>query len=114
VHASADVLRLHDVIDGVNVKLAKAGGIREARRMIGLARMLGLQVMIGCMIESSLALTAAVHLAPLADYADLDALLLIDNDPFEGATMHEGRLTLPERPGLGVRPRAAGATSGQE
>ncbi|NBC16970.1 MAG: dipeptide epimerase [Bacteroidetes bacterium] len=103
VQTSTDVLRLHDAVDGVNVKLAKAGGLREARRMIGLARTLELRVMIGCMIESSLALTAAAHLAPLADYADLDAFLLIDDDPFVGATMQQGRLTLPERPGLGVQ-----------
>ncbi len=102
VQSAADILALAGAIDGVNLKLAKAGGLRETRRMIALARALGLQVMLGCMIESSVALTAAAHLAPLVDFADLDGYLHLANDPFEGMTMERGRLTIPDRPGLGV------------
>ena len=75
--------------------------------MIALARAFGMQVMIGCMIESSIAVTAAAHLAPLADFADLDANVLISNDPFDGVTLDGDRLVLPDRPGLGVVPHAA-------
>lgn len=102
VQSAADILALAGAIDGVNLKLAKAGGLRATRRMIALARALGLRVMLGCMIESSIALTAAAHLAPLVDFADLDGALHLANDPFEGMTMDRGRLTLPDRPGLGV------------
>ena len=73
--------------------------------MIAVARAHGLKVMLGCMIESSLAITAAAHLSPLVDTADLDGNLLVQDDPFEGATVEEGRLKLPARPGLGVVPR---------
>ncbi|MGB5343489.1 MAG: enolase C-terminal domain-like protein, partial [Thermoanaerobaculia bacterium] len=78
----------------------------EARRMIAVARAHGMQVMLGCMVESSLAITAAAHLSPLVDFADLDGNLLITDDPFVGAIVKGGRLVLPEEPGLGVRPRA--------
>jgi L-alanine-DL-glutamate epimerase-like enolase superfamily enzyme len=105
VQGIESVLPLSDLVDGINVKLAKTGGIRSAYQMITLARACGLKVMIGCMIESSVAVTAAAHLAPLADYADLDGNLLISNDPFSGVQMNEGYLTLPDRPGLGVIPR---------
>jgi L-alanine-DL-glutamate epimerase-like enolase superfamily enzyme len=94
------------LVDGINIKLAKCGGLRPARRIIALARAYGLKIMIGCMVESSVAVTAAAHLAPLVDYADLDANLLITNDPFRGARMVAGRLTLPDAPGLGVEPVA--------
>ena len=98
-----DIPPLADVADGINIKLMKCGGIREARRMIELARSLGLKVMLGCHIESSVSITAAAHLSPLADYADLDGNVLIDNDPFEGVTLDaDARLILPERPGLGL------------
>src|SRR5437899_12249256 len=80
----------------------KCGGIAEALRMIAVARAHGLKIMLGCMIESSLAITAAAHLSPLVDTADLDGNLLVQDDPFEGATVVEGRLVLPDRPGLGV------------
>lgn len=106
IQSAADILALAEAIDGVNLKLAKAGGLRETRRMIALARALGLQVMLGCMIESSVALTAAAHLAPLVDFADLDGYLHLANDPFEGMTMEQGRIGLPERSGLGVVERA--------
>lgn len=106
VHRAADIPRLSGAFDGINIKLMKCGGLGEARRMIAVARAHGMQVMLGCMVESSLAITAAAHLSPLVDFADLDGNLLIDNDPFVGVTVMGGRLVLPEEPGLGVRPRA--------
>jgi L-Ala-D/L-Glu epimerase / N-acetyl-D-glutamate racemase len=104
VHRAADIPRLAGAFDGINVKLMKCGGIAEALRMIAVARAHGLKIMLGCMIESSLAVTAAAHLSPLVDTADLDGNLLVQNDPFEGATVSAGRLVLPARPGLGVIP----------
>ncbi|HKQ98430.1 MAG TPA: dipeptide epimerase, partial [Candidatus Polarisedimenticolia bacterium] len=89
----------------VNVKLQKTGGLRAAARLIERARALGFGVMIGCMIESSLGITAAAHLAPLCDHADLDGNLLIAADPYLGARLDGGRLALPAGPGLGVVPR---------
>jgi L-alanine-DL-glutamate epimerase-like enolase superfamily enzyme len=105
VQQAADILPLAGAIDGINIKVAKAGGLREARRMVALARALGLQVMIGCMVETSVGVTAAAQLAPLADYADLDGNLLLVRDPYVGATLLEGRLCLPDEPGLGIRRR---------
>ncbi|PYP99561.1 MAG: dipeptide epimerase, partial [Acidobacteria bacterium] len=102
VHRAADIPRLAGAFDGINIKLMKCGGIAEALRMIAVARAHGMKIMLGCMIESSLAITAAAHLSPLVDTADLDGNLLVQNDPFEGATVVEGRLVLPDRPGLGV------------
>jgi len=90
---------------GVNVKLDKAGGLREALRMIHTARACGLKVMLGCMISSSASTTAAAHLSPLVDFADLDGHLLVANDPWEGVAVRDGRLVLPDRPGLGLRRR---------
>jgi L-alanine-DL-glutamate epimerase-like enolase superfamily enzyme len=98
----ADVGRIHDAYDGVNIKLQKSGGLRPARRMLEAARAHGMQVMIGCMIETSIGITAAAHLAPLADHADLDGNLLLAADPFRGAVVRDGRLVLPEGHGLGV------------
>ena len=106
VLVSQDVPAMAGLVDGVNVKLMKSGGIREALRLIHTARAHRMGVMIGCMIETSVAITAAAHLSPLADYADLDGNLLISNDPFSGATVRQGRLILPEGPGIGVTPRA--------
>jgi L-alanine-DL-glutamate epimerase-like enolase superfamily enzyme len=105
VHVAADVPRLAGAFDGINIKLMKCGGIGEALRMIAVARAHGMKVMLGCMIESSLAVTAAAHLSPLVDYADLDGHLLLTDDPFVGATVEGGRLVLPEGPGLGVTQR---------
>jgi len=107
VQGVSSVAPLAGLADGINIKLAKCGGLRAARQMIALARAFGMRVMIGCMVESSVAVTAAAHIAPLADYADLDANLLIDNDPFEGVRLAGDRLVLPDRPGLGVTPHAA-------
>jgi L-alanine-DL-glutamate epimerase-like enolase superfamily enzyme len=103
LHA-ADIPKLADAYDGVNIKLDKAGGILQAHRMILIARALGLKTMLGCMVSSSVSVTAAAHLSPLVDYADLDGNLLIGNDPYEGVRVEQGKLVLPTRPGLGVRP----------
>jgi len=100
-----DVPRLAGCVDGINVKLVKCGGMREAVRMIRAAREHKLKVMIGCMVESSILSTAAAHLTPLADYADVDGPLLIVNDPFEGVIYDGAQLRLPRLPGLGVRAR---------
>ena len=100
-----DIPRLSECVDGVNLKLMKSNGITNVLKMIHVARAHNLRVMIGCMIESSLAITAAAHLAPLADYADLDGHLLIDNDPYVGVTVLDGKLVLPNAPGLGVQAR---------
>ncbi len=98
-----DLPPLRGCIDGVNVKLAKAGGIRGALAMIATARAMKLKVMIGCMIESAIAATAAAHLSPLADWADLDGPLLISRDPFSGVRYEGAKLIVPHAPGLGVR-----------
>jgi L-alanine-DL-glutamate epimerase-like enolase superfamily enzyme len=90
--------------DGIVIKLAKCGGIREALRMIHAARALELKVMLGCMIESELGIAQAAQLGSLADYIDLDGHLLIANAPFTGLGLSDGRLVLSERPGLGVEP----------
>jgi L-Ala-D/L-Glu epimerase len=97
-----DVVKLAHAIDGVVVKLAKTGGLLEALQVIYAARAHGLQIMFGCMIESSIGVTAAVHLASLVDYLDLDGALLLANDPYLGAEYHDGYLKLSDRPGLGV------------
>jgi L-Ala-D/L-Glu epimerase / N-acetyl-D-glutamate racemase len=104
----ADIPKLAGAFDGVNVKLMKCGGVLEAYRMIQIAKSLGMKTMLGCMIESSIGVTAAAHLSPLVDYADLDGNLLIANDPYSGVLVREGKLILPDRPGLGLKPAAAG------
>jgi L-alanine-DL-glutamate epimerase-like enolase superfamily enzyme len=101
LHA-ADIPKLVNTYDGVNIKLDKAGGILEAWRMIQIAKSLGLKTMLGCMISSSVSVTAAAHLSPLVDYADLDGNLLIANDPHSGVRVERGKLILPNRPGLGL------------
>jgi L-alanine-DL-glutamate epimerase-like enolase superfamily enzyme len=103
----ADIPKLVNSFDGVNIKLMKCGGILEAYRMIQIAKSLGLKTMLGCMIESSIGVTAAAHLSPLVDYADLDGNLLIANDPYAGVRVEKGKLILPEGPGLGLKPAAA-------
>jgi len=102
---AADIPRLAGVADGINIKLAKCGSLREAMRMIATARAHGMLVMVGCMIESSLGITAAAQLAPLLDAADLDGAALTANDPFVGATIDHGQICMPSEPGLGVRRR---------
>jgi L-alanine-DL-glutamate epimerase-like enolase superfamily enzyme len=102
-HAS-DIPKLKEAYDGVNVKLDKSGGVLEAYRMLQIARALGMKTMLGCMISSSVTVTAAAHLSPLVDYADLDGNLLIANDPYRGVRVEKGRLILPHKPGLGLTP----------
>jgi len=101
----ADVARLAGVVDGINIKLSKCGGLREALKMIATARAHGMLVMAGCMIETSLGITAAAHFAPLLDYADFDGAALLSDDPYRGATIERGRIEIPDRPGLGVTRR---------
>ncbi|MDB6113172.1 MAG: murI [Lacunisphaera sp.] len=102
VQRLADVRKAHGVFDGINIKLMKCTGLREAHRMIILARALGLKVMLGCMTETSCAISAAAQLSPLVDWADLDGAVLIKNDLFTGATIVDGRVTLSDRPGIGI------------
>lgn len=98
-----DIPRVAGCVDGIVIKLMKCGGIRQALKMIHVARVHHLKIMLGCMIESSLAITAAAQLSPLVDYADLDGHLLISNDPYEGVKVIDGKLILPTTPGLGVK-----------
>lgn len=101
-----DIPVLSGVFSGINIKLMKCTGMREAKKMITAARTLGMKVMIGCMTETSCAISAAAHLSPAADWADLDGNLLIANDPFDGAGVSEtGKLLLPDRPGIGAVPK---------
>lgn len=102
-----DVVRLAGLVDGINVKLNKCGGVREALRMITLARALQLQVMLGCFVSSSLAIAPALTIASLVDHADLDGALLLADDPFAGIHAAGSRLSLGDAPGLGVRPAAS-------
>jgi L-alanine-DL-glutamate epimerase-like enolase superfamily enzyme len=99
---ASDIPRLAGIVDGINIKLAKCGGLREALAMIATARAHDMLVMAGCMIESSLGITAAAHFAPLLDCADFDGAALVTNDPYRGATIEGGVIRLPEGPGLGV------------
>jgi L-alanine-DL-glutamate epimerase-like enolase superfamily enzyme len=99
-----DVARVAAYADGINIKLAKSGGIREALRMIHAARALGLQVMLGCMIESELGIAAAAQIASLVDFVDLDGHLLISSSPFTGLGFRDGGVVASADPGLGVRP----------
>ena len=105
VQRLADLPALKGIYNGVNIKLMKCTGMREAREMATYARAAGMRVMLGCMTETSCAVSAAAQLSPLADFADLDGNLLISNDPFEGMTVEKGMITLPDRPGIGVIPK---------
>ena len=102
---AADIPGLAGAVDGISIKLAKCGSLREALRRIAVARAHGLRVMVGCMVETSLGVTAAAHFTPLLDLVDLDGAALLAHDPFVGASMVAGRLTLPTAPGLGVTRR---------
>lgn len=102
-----DLPALVGCVDAVNVKLMKCGGLRRAVEMIHFAHSAGLKVMLGCFCETSLAVTAAAHLSPLVEYADLDGNYLIADDPYEGVGLREGKLVLPDRPGIGVQRRPA-------
>ncbi|MDE6332971.1 MAG: dipeptide epimerase, partial [Muribaculaceae bacterium] len=97
-----DVRRAAEAYDGINIKLMKSTGMHEAYKMAVLARALGMKVMLGCMTETSCAVTAAAQLAPMVDWADLDGNLLIANDRFDGIKIVDGKVTIPDRPGIGV------------
>jgi len=99
---SQDIKPLSDRVHGINIKLMKAGGLREVWQMIHTAKSLGLQIMFGCYSDSSLANTAMAQLSPLADYLDLDSHLNLIDDPFQGATLIKGRLIPNHHPGIGV------------
>ncbi len=102
----SDVDRCIDAFDAINIKLVKCGGITPARRMITRARQNGLKVMVGCMTESSIGIAPGVHLLPLLDYADLDGALLLAEDLADGLEWRDGFCNVPQRPGLGIVPRA--------
>ncbi len=103
VQRLSDVIKAYQVYDGINVKLMKSTGMREAYKMILLAKSLGMKVMLGCMTETSCAISAAAQLSPLVDWADLDGAELISNDLFEGTKIIDGKVTLSQLPGIGVR-----------
>ncbi len=102
VQRLADVKNAVGVYDGINIKLMKSTGMREAQKMLTLARSLGMKVMLGCMTETSCAISAASHLSPMVDWADLDGALLIKNDFFDGTKIINGKVTLMDRPGIGI------------
>lgn len=97
-----DLLPMKGVYSGINIKLMKCGGMDAAYKMITMARQMGMKILIGCMTETSCAVSAAAQLSPLVDWADLDGNLLISNDVYEGMTVVDGKVTLPDRPGIGI------------
>ncbi len=99
-----DVIKAYGVYSGINIKLMKCTGMREAHKMLNLARSLGMKVMIGCMTETSCGISAAAQLSPQVDWADLDGNLLISNDPFEGVKIVDGKIKLNNYPGIGLKP----------
>jgi L-Ala-D/L-Glu epimerase / N-acetyl-D-glutamate racemase len=103
-HGLADVAACSERAHGINIKLAKSGGIREAVRMVHAARALGLGVMLGCMVESGLGIAPGAHIASLMDHVDLDGNLLLERDPWPGVGFVDGVQLPSERPGLGVAP----------
>ena len=110
VFADESIQRLKDItvlkgaFSGINIKLMKCTGMREAHKMLTLGRALGMKVMLGCMTETSCGISAAAQLSPAVDFADLDGNLLIANDRFDGVKVEHGRLVLPDRPGIGILP----------
>ena len=98
-----DLIKMKDVYSGVVIKLMKCTGMREANKMLSLARSFDMKVMIGCMTETSCAISAAAQLSPMADWADLDGALLIKNDPYKGMQVIDGKVTLTDYPGIGLR-----------
>ncbi len=101
---ASDIARLAGAVDGINIKLAKCGSMREAVRMVHAARAFDMQVMAGCMIESSLGISAIAQVSPLLDFADFDGAALLSADPFSGASIKGGQVRLTDEPGLGARP----------
>ncbi len=102
VQRLADIKALEGAYDGINIKLMKCTGMREAWKMVNYARAEGMKVMVGCMTETSCAVSAAAQLSPAVDFADLDGNLLISNDRFDGMKVVDGKITLPDRPGIGI------------
>ena len=98
----ADVPSVKGIYHGINIKLMKCTGMREAWKMVNYARAEGMKVMIGCMTETSCAVSAAAQLSPAVDFADLDGNLLITNDPFRGMEVVDGKITLSDLPGIGL------------
>jgi len=105
VFRACDIPKYVGLVDGINIKLSKSGGLREAIKMINVARAHKMKIMIGCMVETSVGITAAAQIAGLVDYADLDGNILISDDPYSGVTVENGCLKLPDGPGLGVKER---------
>ncbi|SDL24743.1 L-alanine-DL-glutamate epimerase [Pedobacter sp. ok626] len=103
VQRLGDVVRAHKVYNGINIKLMKCTGMREAHKMLELGRALDMKIMIGCMTETSCAISAASQLAPMVDWADLDGALLIGNDVYKGMEVINGKVTLNDQPGLGLK-----------
>lgn len=101
---ATDIAKLAGAVDGINIKLAKCGSLREALRMVHTARALDMQVMAGCMIESSLGISAIAQIAPLLDFADFDGAALLSSDPFRGTSIAGGAIRLSDGPGLGATP----------
>ena len=99
---ATDIAKLSGAVDGINIKLAKCGSLREALRMVHTARALDMQVMAGCMIESSLGISAIAQIAPLLDFADFDGAALLSSDPFRGVSIAAGVIRLSDGPGLGA------------
>lgn len=100
----ADIKKLYGVFDGINIKLMKSTGLREAFAMIHAARALDMTIMLGCMTETSCAISAASQLAPIVRYADLDGALLISNDCFAGTVIQDGSIRISDMPGIGAEP----------
>ncbi len=98
-----DVVKAYGVYSGINIKLMKCTGMREANKMLNLARSLNMKVMIGCMVETSCAISAAAQLSPMVDWADLDGNLLTSNDPYEGIKVIDGKVVLTDHPGIGLK-----------
>jgi len=97
-----DIYRYENAIDGINIKLQRVGGIRPALKMIQIAKSLGMKIMFGCMLETNIGNSAAAHLAGFADFLDLDSSYLLAGDPFEGIIIKEGKISIPDRNGIGV------------
>ena len=102
----SDIKKLHGAYSGINIKLMKCTGLREAREMVSLAQALDMKLMVGCMTETSCAISAAAQIAPKTEWADLDGNLLIANDCFSGMKIVDGKITLSDTPGIGVEPTA--------
>lgn len=105
IQGPEDIAHIYGIYDGINIKLMKSTGLYKAYQMAITAKTLGMKVMIGCMTETSCAISAAAQLSPLADWADLDGNLLISNDCYDGVKVIDGRITLNDKPGIGVSPR---------